>query len=101
MLGAFRAFNPDFLCIHPFRDGIGRVSRLLFLLQCFQQGFQVGRYISLERLLEENKDRYYETLKESSARWHSAEHDPWPYINYLLFILKYAYREFEKSVGNM
>ena len=63
---ALGAFNLDFLCIHPFRDGNGRTSRLLFLLQCYHLGFEVGRYISLERLIEQNKERYYETLKLSS-----------------------------------
>ena len=94
------AFNLDFLCIHPFRDGNGRVSRLLLLLQCYHLGYEVGRYISLERLIEQNKDRYYETLEQSSAGWHDGKHDPWPYVNYLLFILKTAYREFEERVGH-
>ena len=96
---ALAAFNLDFLCIHPFRDGNGRVSRLLWLLQSYQLGFEVGRYISLERLVEQNKDRYYETLELSSQRWHEGKHDPWPYINYVLFILKSAYREFVERVG--
>lgn len=95
------AFNLDFLCIHPFRDGNGRVSRLLLLLQCYHLGFEVGRYLSLERLIEQNKERYYETLEQSSQRWHEGRHDPWPYINYLLFILKSAYREFEERVGQV
>lgn len=60
---ALAGFNLDFLCIHPFRDGNGRVSRLLLLLQCYQLGYEVGRYISLERIIEENKERYYETLE--------------------------------------
>ena len=89
------AFNLDFLCIHPFRDGNGRVSRLLLLLQCYHCGFEVGRYISLERLIEQNKERYYETLEQSSQGWHEGKHDPWPYIHFILFILKTAYREFE------
>jgi len=93
------AFNLDFLCIHPFRDGNGRVSRLLLLLQSYQQGFEVGRYISLERLIEENKERYYETLEQSSHGWHEGRHDPWPYINYLLFILRTAYTELERRLG--
>jgi Fic family protein len=93
------AMNLDFLCIHPFRDGNGRVSRLLLLLQCYQLGYEVGRYISLERTIEENKERYYETLEESSQGWHEGKHDPWPYINYILYILKVAYREFEERVG--
>lgn len=95
------AFNLDFLCIHPFRDGNGRVSRLLLLLQCFHLGFEVGRYISLERLIEQNKDRYYETLEQSSRNWHDGSHDPWPYINYLLSIIKTAYREFEQRIGQL
>ncbi len=89
------AFNLDFLCIHPFRDGNGRVSRLLLLLQCYHLGFEVGRYISQERLIEQNKERYYETLEQCSHGWHEGKHDPWPYINYILFILKTAYGEFE------
>lgn len=92
------AFNLDFLCIHPFRDGNGRVSRLLMLLQSYQIGIEVGRYISLERLIEQNKERYYETLEQSSQGWHEGKHDPWPYINYLLSILKMAYREFEERL---
>lgn len=96
---ALAAFNLDFLCIHPFRDGNGRVSRLLWLLQSYQLGFEVGCYISFERLVEQNKDRYYETLEQSSQGWHEGKHDPWPYINYVLFILKTAYREFVDRVG--
>ncbi len=98
---ALAAFDLDFLCIHPFRDGNGRVSRLLLLLQCYHLGYEVGRYISLERLIEENKERYYETLEQSSQRWHEGRHDPWPYINYLLFILKTAYREFVERLGDI
>ena len=98
---ALTAFNLDFLCIHPFRDGNGRVSRLLLLLQCYHLGYEVGRYISIERLIEQNKERYYETLEQSSAGWHDGKHDPWPYINYVLYILKTAYKEFEERVGNM
>jgi len=98
---AIAGFNLDFLCIHPFRDGNGRVSRLLLLLQCYQLGYEVGRYISLERIIEENKERYYETLEQSSQAWHEGKHDPWPYINYLLYVLKSAYREFEERVGQI
>jgi len=95
------AFNLDFLCIHPFRDGNGRVSRLLLLLQCYHLGFEVGRYISLERLIEQNRERYYETLEQSSHGWQEGKHDPWPYINYILFIIKTAYREFEERLGQL
>ncbi|MBU0751420.1 MAG: Fic family protein [Gammaproteobacteria bacterium] len=98
---ALAAFNLDFLCIHPFRDGNGRVSRLLWLLQSYQLGLEVGRYISLERLVEQNKERYYETLEQSSQGWHEGKHDPWPYINYVLSILKTAYREFSDRVGEV
>ena len=97
---AMAAFNLDFLCIHPFRDGNGRVSRLLLLLQCRHHGFEVGRYISLERLIEQNKDRYYETLEQSSQGWHENQHNPWPYINFTLSILKTAYQEFAERVGD-
>jgi Fic family protein len=93
--------NLDFLCIHPFRDGNGRVSRLLLLLACYQQGCEVGRYISIERVIEQNKDRYYETLEQSSLNWHQGKHNPWHYVNYILFILKTAYREFEDRMGQV
>jgi Fic family protein len=96
---AAAAFNLDFLCIHPFRDGNGRVSRLLLLLQCYHLGFEVGRYISLERIIEQNKERYYETLEQSSQGWHEGRHDPWPFVNYVLFVLKAAYKEFEERLG--
>ena len=91
------AFNLDFLCIHPFRDGNGRVSRLLLLLQCYHHGIEVGKYISLERIIEQNKDRYYETLEQSSNGWHKGKHDPWPYINYLFSILRISCQEFEQQ----
>lgn len=98
---AMAAFNLDFLCIHPFRDGNGRVSRLVLLLQCYHLGLEVGRYISIERLIEQNKESYYETLESSSQGWHEGRNDPWPYINYLLYILKAAYKEFEERVGQI
>lgn len=96
---AIAALNLDFLCVHPFRDGNGRVSRLLLLLQCYHAGLEVGRYVSIERIIELNKERYYETLEESSRGWHDARQDPWPYINYLLYVLKEAYRELETRVS--
>jgi Fic family protein len=98
---ALAAFNLDFLCIHPFRDGNGRVSHLLWLLQSYQLGLEVGRYISLERLVEHAKDRYYETVEQSSDGWHENRHNPWPYINYVLSILKTAYREFADQLGDI
>jgi Fic family protein len=95
------AQNLDFLCIHPFRDGNGRVSRLLLLLSLYQLGFEAGRYISMERIIEQSKERYYETLKQSSLQWHEGKHDPWPYINYLLYTLKELYTEFERRLGQI
>ena len=96
---AVAAYNLDFLCIHPFRDGNGRVSRLILLLQSYHLSYQVGRYISLERIIEQNRERYYETLEQSSKGWHEGNHDPWPYIRYVLFVFKDAYREFERRLG--
>lgn len=95
------AMNLDFLCVHPFRDGNGRVSRLLLLLSLYQMGFTAGRYISLERIIEQSKARYYETLQQSSQGWHEGKHGLWPYVNYLLFTLKELYAEFERRVGDM
>ncbi len=95
------ALNLDFLCIHPFRDGNGRVSRLLFLLACYHCGLEAGRYVSLERLIEQNKERYYEVLEQSSQRWHEGKHDPWSAMNFLLFILTLACKEFEQRVGQL
>ena len=86
--------------IHPFRDGNGRASRLLLVLECYHAGIEVGRYISLERLIEQNKDRYYETLKLSSQGWNEGQHNPWHYINFLLYTLLDAYKEFERRVGD-
>jgi Fic family protein len=98
---AIAAFNLDFLCIHPFRDGNGRVSRLLLLLQLYHADFEVGRYISLERLIEEHKERYYEALQLSSERWHEGKHDPWHYIQFLLYLLKKAYGEFSTRIDKI
>jgi Fic family protein len=95
------ALNLDFLCIHPFRDGNGRASRLLFLLACYHCGIEAGRYISLERLIEQNQERYYEVLERSSQCWHEGKHDPWPTMNFLLFILTQACKEFEQRVGQL
>ena len=64
-------------------------------------GFTAGRYIGVERLIEQSKDRYYQTLQQSSQAWHEGKHDPWPYTNYLLYTLKELYAEFERRVGDM
>ncbi len=94
-------FNLDFLCIHPFRDGNGRVSRLLLLLESYHLGLEVGRYISIERIIEENKERYYETLEESSKGWREGKHNPWPYTNFVLSMTKLAYKEFEEQLSGV
>ncbi|MBI3057834.1 MAG: Fic family protein [Deltaproteobacteria bacterium] len=86
----------DFLCIHPFRDGNGRVSRLLTLLALYHHGHQVGRYISLERIIEQTKESYYETLQLCSTEWHEGRHEILPWFNYLLSTIRMAYREFEE-----
>ncbi|MBI4623467.1 MAG: Fic family protein [Verrucomicrobia bacterium] len=91
----------DFLCIHPFRDGNGRVARLLTLLALYQAGYEVGRYISLERVIEESKATYYETLEASSQRWHEGTHDPFPWLRYFWGTLLRAYKEFEDRLGHI
>lgn len=88
----------DFLCIHPFRDGNGRVSRLLTLLLLYQQGFEIGRYISLEKLIENSKEDYYRVLGESSAGWHEGNHQLLPWWNYFLTIIKSAYQDLRERV---
>jgi Fic family protein len=77
------------------------MSRLLLLLQAYHFGYEVGRYISIERLIEQNKDRYYETLYQSSQGWHRGKHDPWPYVNFVLYTLRDAYKEFEDRLGQV
>jgi Fic family protein len=86
----------DFLCIHPFRDGNGRISRLLTHLVLARHGYEVGRYVSLERLIEESKADYYDVLHRSSAGWHEGRHDLLPWLNFFLTILKRAYRELDR-----
>lgn len=100
-LVAIGALVLDFLCIHPFRDGNGRVSRLLTLLALYQHGYEVGRYISLERLIEEGKDDYYRVLQESSQGWHEGKHDFLPWLNHVLAITGRAYVEFERRAGEV
>ena len=95
------ALNLDFLCVHPFRDGNGRVSRLLFLLACYHCGLEVGRYISLERLVEQSKEDYYECLNRSSQRWHEGKHDFTPWTNFFFAIIRRGYAEFEQRAGQV
>lgn len=87
-------FILDFLCIHPFRDGNGRMSWLLTLLLLYQSEYMVGRYISIEKLIEKTKGSYYEALQDSSRLWHEEENDYAPYVTYLLGVIAAAYREF-------
>ena len=98
---AVPAFVLDFLCIHPFADGNGRLSRILNLLLLHRTGYEVGRYISLERIVENSKETYYESLGESSAGWHEGQHDLLPWLEYSNGVLIAAYLEFEQRVGQM
>lgn len=92
-------FIHDFLCIHPFNDGNGRMSRLLTTLLLYRSGYLVGRYISLESKIAKNKDAYYDALAQCQQGWHEGEEDPTPFIKYLLGIILAAYREFEERVA--
>jgi len=93
------AFISDFVCIHPFSDGNGRMSRLLTTLLLYRLGYYVGKYISIEKLIEKNKDAYYDALSKVDKGWHENENDPTPFIKYILRILLTAYREFEDRMS--
>ncbi len=93
---AIPIFIHDFLCIHPFNDGNGRMSRLLTTLLLYRNGFFVGRYISLEAKIAKNKDLYYEALSKSQHGWHEGSEDVVPFIKYLLGIILAAYKDFEE-----
>ena len=92
---AIPIFIHDFLCIHPFNDGNGRMSRLLTTLLLYRSGFYVGKYISLEAKIAKNKDLYYDALNQSQHGWHEAQEDPVPFIKYLLGTILAAYKDFE------
>ncbi len=92
---AIPVFIHDFLCIHPFNDGNGRMSRLLTTLLLYRSGFYVGKYISLEAKIAKNKDLYYDALSTSQEGWHEGTDDPVPFIKYLLGTILAAYRDFE------
>lgn len=94
-------FILDFLCIHPFSDGNGRMSRLLTLLLLYQNTYIVGKYISIEMMIEKTKASYYETLRLSSIGWHENENDYKPFVKYYLGILLSAYREFSSRVETL
>ena len=93
------AFALDFLCIHPFLDGNGRMARLLTLLLLYQAGYEVGRYVSLEKTIEDSKETYYDALLRSSQGWHDGRHDLSPWLDYFLGVLVAAYKELESRVG--
>ncbi|NQT65344.1 MAG: Fic family protein [FCB group bacterium] len=86
----------DFTCIHPFRDGNGRSSRLLTTLLLYHQGYDVVRYVSLEKIIEQTKESYYNTLEDSSRDWHDGKHNIIPFLTYYLSTFLAAYDEFEK-----
>ena len=91
----------DFLCIHPFLDGNGRMARLITLLLLYRNGYEVGRYISLERVIEQTKESYYETLQKSSQGWHKGKHDALPWVEYALSTILAAYKEFESRFAGV
>ena len=92
---AIPIFIHDFLCIHPFNDGNGRMSRLLTTLLLYQSGFYVGKYISLEAKIAKNKDLYYDALAQSQIGWHDGNEDATPFIKYILRTILAAYKDFE------
>ena len=96
---AIPVFIHDFLCIHPFNDGNGRMSRLLTTLLLYKSDFVIGRYISLEKKIEMTKDEYYIALQETSQNWHEEKNDDTPFIKYILGIILAAYRDFEERVN--
>ena len=94
-------FILDFLCIHPFSDGNGRMSRLLTLLLFYKAGYIVGKYVSMEMLIEKTKETYYEALQASSTGWHECENSYEPFVKYYLGIILKAYNEFESRVEHL
>lgn len=95
---AIPVFIHDFLCIHPFNDGNGRMSRLLTTLLLYRSGFYVGKYISLEAKIAANKDLYYDALSASQDGWHQGKDNPAPFIKYILGTVLAAYRDFESRL---
>jgi Fic family protein len=94
------AYVLDFLVIHPFTDGNGRMSRLLSLLLLHKAGYEVGRFVSLEKLIERSKETYYDALGQSTVGWHDGTHDYGPWLSYFLGVLTAAYREFEPRAAS-
>lgn len=98
---AIPMFILDFLCIHPFNDGNGRMSRLLTLLLLYRSGYIVGKYISIEKMIETTKDSYYDALKKSSVGWHENHNDYAPFVKYMLSVILASHREFASRVQIM
>ena len=94
-------FILDFLCIHPFNDGNGRMSRLLTLLLLYRSGYLVGKYISIEMIIERTKETYYEALQDSSRNWHEGGNTYLPFVKYYLQVILSAYKEFSSRVELM
>lgn len=95
------AFVHDFLCIHPFEDGNGRMSRLLTLLLLYKCNYLVGKYISIEKIIEDTSVEYYNALHWSSEQWHSGDNDPFPFIRYMLMIVMKAYMDCNERLNHL
>ncbi len=93
------SFVCDFLCIHPFNDGNGRMSRLITLLLLYKSGYHIGKYVSIEKQIEKTKDRYYDVLESADTGWHDEKNDTTPFIRYMLQVILACYTEFEERVG--
>ncbi|MDO5409211.1 MAG: Fic family protein [Lachnospiraceae bacterium] len=93
-------FILDFLCIHPFNDGNGRMSRLLTLLLLYRSGYMVGQYISIEKAIADTKESYYDALAVADQGWHTEENDPKPFIKYMLGVILSCYRDFEERIDS-
>jgi Fic family protein len=91
-------FIVDFLCIHPFNDGNGRMSRLLTLLLLYRSGYMVGRYISIEKAIADTKENYYDALYASDQNWLAEKNNPLPFIKYMLGVILACYRDFERRI---
>lgn len=91
-------FIHDFLCIHPFNDGNGRMSRILTTLLLYKSGYVVGKYISLEKKIQDNKNEYYDALQSASENWHNGTNDDTAFVKYILGIILSAYRDFEERL---
>ena len=96
---AIPVFIHDFLCVHPFNDGNGRMSRLLTTLLLYQNGYMIGKFISLEQKIERTKDSYYAALAQSGVGWHTGDEDVVPFVKYMLQIILAAYRDFESRIA--